>query len=76
MRLGGVNSLPKPREIKGKVSINGSQGILYHIELKTGEKIHLRNYSNSVNETKAKWTIDIIHSKESVKLNRSELKFQ
>lgn len=59
MRLGGVNSLPKPSEIKGKVSINGSQGRFYTIKTKDGNNLTLRNFSSSETETKARWTIQI-----------------
>lgn len=70
--LAGVKDLPKPREIKGKASIDGKQGVIYAIKKSNGENLTLRNFSTSVNETKARWTIQTTASNGF----KSEFKFQ
>ncbi|MFP4707613.1 hypothetical protein ABWF10_09740, partial [Pasteurella multocida] len=84
-QIAGVDKLPDVRIMPNKTSISGDQGMLYVIQPTEGKlkgtKIHLRNYSHSQDETMAKWTLDIVNTKqdELIKLwnkPKIELKFQ
>ena len=78
--IAGINKLPTPRIIENWKSINGEVGKLYTIETPSGYSAILRNFSDSADQTKAKWTIQIVPSKKSdtatLFTKPQELKFQ
>ncbi|WP_218837680.1 hypothetical protein, partial [Gilliamella sp. Nev5-1] len=68
----GVDTMPTAKIIPGK-------GTIYSIKItegpNAGSNITLRNFSESVEQNKAKWTIDIKNPSIN-KGNRVEMKFQ
>jgi len=60
--------------------VRNSKGIVYYAKFE-GKIINLRNYSTSAQESKARWTIDIIGNKDINKVsnlsdNKFEMKFR
>ncbi|WP_316501878.1 hypothetical protein [Klebsiella grimontii] len=62
------------------IEVRNSKGVVYYAKY-DGKIINLRNYSASAQESKARWTIDIIGNKDINKAsnlsgNKFELKFR
>jgi len=58
MDLAGVEKLPSPKPMKNAVDLHGNQGIMYIVR-KNGVTYNLRSGSRSVDQTQAKWTIEV-----------------
>ena len=58
MDLAGVEKLPAPQPMSKAVDVRGNPGLMYIVE-KDGLKYNLRTGSSTVDQTQAKWTIDI-----------------
>ena len=83
-QIAGISKLPSPVTRPDRYSISGDKGIIYAIKPTEGKlkgvTINLRNFSNSENESKARWTLeiknDLVKSTDAVLKNKIELKFQ
>src|SRR5690606_9864839 len=56
--LAGVEFLPKPLPMPKMVDVHGNIGLRYTVE-KDGLTYNLRRESKSVDQTRAKWTIEV-----------------
>ncbi|WP_197481986.1 hypothetical protein [Bibersteinia trehalosi] len=75
MRLGGVNKLPTSVENEKYTKLNGKKALRYTVTTPNGDKITLRNFSETSEVSSAKWTLDIPVSV-GKKTKIVELKFQ
>ncbi|MDH2924996.1 hypothetical protein EV693_102225 [Nicoletella semolina] len=77
--LAGISKMPNPVD---KIKKDGvKQGIYYAVQDRHGNRFTLRNFSDSQEITKAKWTIDINSQKAEqghnlINRNQFEIKFQ